>query len=294
MRRVTLRRAGCLALLCCLPLAARAAEDFEDEVEARSGGRLRVDLDAGSLEIEGHDEPVVRVDAQASGMGARNVDFELEGEGGEVRLSSDRSGFALFGGAQVRVRVRVPHRFSLDVRTRGGQVDIEDVEGDVEVRTSGGEVRVDQIVGPVRVETSGGPIHVDQVEGELRARTSGGRIRASEVSGRIDVRTSGGPLELRDVGGPVDARTSGGSIEVRFTGAPQGSLETSGGSIDVEFALGSGARLDARTSGGRVELDGELGFEGRSGPDRAEGELGGGGPALRLRTSGGNIVLRAR
>lgn len=295
-------RVGAVALALCVGLSlaalaahapgARAAEDFEDSTDAQPGGRLRVDLDAGSIQIEGQDEHEVRVDARATGIGSDDVDFELDSDDGEVRLSVDRGGLGFL--ARLGLRVRVPHRFSLEVRTAGGEVVVEEIEGEVRIRTSGGEVTVDDVIGPVDIETSGGTIRADKIQGDLRARTSGGRIRAADVSGRLEVRTSGGPLELRDVGGPVEARTSGGPIEVRFSGGPAGDLETSGGSIEVEFAAGSGARLEARTSGGRVEMDPDLVLRGRVvEPDRVEGEIGGGGPELRLRTSGGNIVLRA-
>jgi hypothetical protein len=284
-------------ILAALPLAARGAEDFEDSVDAAPGGRLRVEVDAGDVEIEGHDRDEISVDGRASGIGASGVEFELEEaeDGRAALLSVDLGGLsAVFGGPRVRLHVRVPHRTALDVRTGGGDVEIEEVDGPVRARTSGGKVEVSRIRAAVDLETSGGEIRADEIGGDLRARTSGGEIQASEVRGVLDVRTSGGPLKLIDVGGPVHGRTSGGSVDVRFTGAPEGELETSGGSIEVEFAAGSGLRLDARTSGGRVELDRELRVRGRLDPSRVEAELNGGGPPLRLRTSGGNIVIRTR
>ncbi len=284
---------GLVALLLLgAALPAAAEQDFERELAVEPGGLLRIEASGGEVEIESHDEAVVRVDARASGLGS--VDFRLEAEGSELELRADRAGLSIFGGPRVRIRVRVPRRFSLDVETQGGDVRAEELKGSLRARTSGGRVEVAEIFGPVDLESSGGEIRAEQIEGSLRARTSGGPIQVSEVSGPIDVRTSGGALEIRDVRGPVDGRTSGGPIEARFLGPPAGQLRTSGGSIELEIPADAGAEIDARTSGGRVELDSDFTLEGSVSPERVSGRLNGGGARLVLETSGGNIVITGR
>jgi DUF4097 and DUF4098 domain-containing protein YvlB len=250
-----LRRMTPPLLACLLAAHGAAAAEFEERVPAESGGRLRVQLDTGSVEVEGHDENEVRVEASSSGL-ADAMRFTLEGRGSDIELRGRRRGvMGWFSGARVRVHIRVPQAFSLDIRTGGGEVEVEGIEGTLSARTSGGEVSAREIEGPVELRTSGGEVRVEEVHGDVEARTSGGAVEISEVEGRIEAATSGGRMEIHDVSGPVDARTSGGSISVRFSGAPAGVIQTSGGGIEIEFPEGSGLRLDARTSGVGVDLD---------------------------------------
>ncbi|MEE8507979.1 MAG: DUF4097 family beta strand repeat-containing protein [Myxococcota bacterium] len=271
------------------------AKDYEDRIAARPGGRLQVDLASGSVEVESHDENEVRVDAQVGGVGARSLDFRLSGNGVDVFFSADVGGWAqLLGGTRLRVRLKVPEHYDLDIRTHGGNIEVEEIRGDVVARTSGGSVEVDEIEGNVDLRSSGGSIEAKEIRGNLVARTSGGRIRASEISGDVEARTSGGPIKITDVGGRVDLHTSGGGISVRFTDDPEGQLETSGGNIEVEFPEDAGVDLDARTSGGGVEVEHEIVVQGRLDRSRVEGKINGGGRTLQLRTSGGSIRVRAR
>ena len=53
------------------------------------------------------------------------------------------------------------------------------------------------------------------------------------------------------------------------------------------------SELDATTSGGRVELEPEIQLTGRIQPGRVKGQVGGGGPELRLATSGGNVRVES-
>jgi hypothetical protein len=284
-----------IAALSALLATPVRAVDFEESIAAREGGTLRVDLDAGSIEIESHDEPEVRVEASAS-RGWGSLDFRLTGDGTDTRLVGEAEGFFgwILGGPRIRVRVRVPPRYSLEVRTGGGSIEIEDVEGEVRASTSGGRIELKEVAGSADVRTSGGSIEAEEIEGDLSADTSGGAIRVAETTGRVEVHTSGGELEILDVRGPVSAETSGGSIALRFTGAPEGTVETSGGGIEVEFPEGAGVELDARTSGGRVEVEQGMHVRGSVDSQSVRGEINGGGPKLRLRTSGGNIRVRAR
>ena len=284
-----------LAVLLLAFAPAVAAKDFEDRIAAKPGGRLRVDLKGGSVEVESHGDNEVRVDANVRGMGSRAMDFELEGDGVDVDFSADvRAWASVFGGPQVRVRLRVPERYDVDIRTGGGDVDLEEIHGEVKARTSGGSIKVDEIEGPVFLWTSGGSIEAKAIRGDLEARTSGGRIRAAEVTGSVEAHTSGGPIKVTDVQGAVDLHTSGGEISVRFTDAPAGVLETSGGGIEVEFPEDVGASLDAKTSGGRVDVEHGIRVQGSQDPHRVVGDVNGGGRTLLLRTSGGDIRVRIR
>jgi len=287
--------------IACAGLAALAparagADDFQRSVPAEPGGTLRVRLDVGSVQVEAHAEDAVRVDARTSGAGAGRMDFELRREAETVELVGRADGLGLLsgllGGPRVHVRVRVPEAFNLDVETQGGSVDVERLAGTIRARTSGGSLGVEGAQGPVELRTSGGSIRAESVEGDLRATTSGGSIRASDVAGQVEAETSGGSITLLDVRGPVRARTAGGSITARFRGAPAGSLETSGGSVEAAFPEDAALDLDARTSGGRVEVEHPILVQGSSGPSQLAGRINGGGPTLRLRTSGGNIRVQ--
>ena len=294
MGRVAGTMALAIAILGCLAPSAMA-KDYEDRIAARPGGRLQVDLASGSVEVESHDDHEVRVDARVGGVAARSLEFRLTGNGVDVFFSADVGGWAqLLGGTRLRVRLKVPRHYDLEIRTHGGSIEIEGIRGEVVARTSGGSVEVDAIEGNVDLRSSGGSIEAKEIHGNLVARTSGGRIRGSEISGDVEARTSGGPIKITDVGGEVDLHTSGGGISVRFTDEPAGQLETSGGGSEVQFPEDAGVDLDARTRGGRVEIEHGITVRGELDPSRVVGTINGGGQTLRLRTSGGSIRVRAR
>jgi hypothetical protein len=281
--------AVCMGLLLAL---SAAADDFRESVSARSGGTLTVALPAGSIVIETHDQDSVDVEASSSGWSG-GLHFELTSDGTNAKLEG-RRGAWIFGAFGARARVRVPEHYSLELKTAGGSIEIESVQGSVKAHTSGGSIELDGAVGPVELSTSGGPIRVENVHGNTRLSTSGGGITASEVVGAVDAETSGGSIRISDIDGAVRASTSGGGISVRFSGAPAGDLGTSGGSIEVEFPEGSGAELSARTSGGQIHVEPELAVSGEIDSGRVRGRIGPGGAKLELETSGGNIRVRER
>jgi DUF4097 and DUF4098 domain-containing protein YvlB len=284
-------RGAALAALLLLSASARA-DEYRESVPAKPGGRLEVDLVMGAIEIETHDEPSVDVEADTGGWPG-GMKLTLTSDGTNAKLESS-GGVWFFGGIGARARVRVPERYSLELDTNGGSIEIEAVNGSVRAHTNGGGIELDGAVGPVELSTWGGSLRVEDVRGDTVLRTSGGKISVSEVVGTVDAETSGGSIRIGDVDGRVQARTSGGSISVRFAGAPSGVLETSGGGIEVEFPEGSGAMLEARTSGGRVYIHPDLTFTGETESSRVQGKLGSGGEPLLLETSGGNIRVRER
>ncbi len=165
--------------------------------------------------------------------------------------------------------VTVPKVFMVDIKTRGGDISVSRLNGEVKLKTSGGDIVLEEIDGEVdshtsggdievinstksvRIKTSGGDIKLENIGGPLVAKTSGGDIVLRGSKSRMDLHTSGGSIEIRDAGGEVKAHTSGGDIDVVNT---QGDVEvhTSGGDIDLRNI---GGRLDASTSGGDIKGD---------------------------------------
>jgi len=282
-----------LVLLIALmaPMSA-AADSFRASVAVDSGGRLEVDLSRGSVEVESHDSDEVEVDAEHEGIGG--FEFVLSGDSGDAELVGRGSGWLRFGAHRVRVRIKLPEAFSLDIRTGGGHVELEDLEGDVKVRTGGGSIEASDVVGDLELRTSGGDVTVDGVDGMLQIATSGGRIDVSDVTGDVEARTSGGRVRVHDVGGRVEVSSSGGPISVRFSGQPEGTISTSGGGIEVEFDEDANLDLRARTSGGRVSIDDDFYVRGSVRRSEVHGEVNDGGPSLDIQTSGGNVRIQAR
>jgi hypothetical protein len=110
------------------------------------------------------------------------------------------------------------------------------------------------------------------------------------------VNTSGGNITLRSVAQLISAHTSGGDIRAVITERLQADavLNTSGGDVDVVVVKDAGFELDASTSGGDVRANGlTITLEqGGSGKSKLRGSVNGGGPRLKLRSSGGDIKIR--
>jgi hypothetical protein len=272
-----------------------AEEHLEQSIPVSEGGTLYIDLDRGSVEVTSHDLPEVRVIASGRGWSSGMCHFTLYRQGRDVQLDGDVDGWLAGWLFPLRVEVRawVPRRYSVEITSRGGSIRVSEIGGSVAAQTGGGRVEIHRVDGAALLRTSGGRIFAEEVNGDLSARTSGGRIDLAFVNGDVEARTSGGPIEVRGAAGAVDAKTSGGGIVASFVDDPAGRLETSGGSIEVTFPEDASADLDAKTSGGRVRVDHEVTFSRPARKHHFVGEINGGGMPLVLRTSGGNIRVRA-
>lgn len=220
---------------------------------------------------------------------------------------------------QVDVLVTLPRRFSVDLQSSKsaveGAVDAGLLKAriNLDLNTSGGDIKVDDLSGTVRAGTSGGDVVIARIDGEVDARTSGGDITLRQVSARAKVHTSGGDIRVENTSGPIDAETSGGDIVIKeaarlarahtsggdvhavLTAPLQADCElsTSGGDVSVRLTPDASFNLDASTSGGEVDASGLTITIEKGGLRKSalKGRVNGGGPTLKLRTSGGDIAI---
>lgn len=280
---------------------------IEESFAVKSGGRLDLSTDLGSVEVISHEAPEVIVAIKFEGLDKDDVNVAFDHQGADLSIDTDVKR-TYWRHQRIRYSVTVPSEYDLDIETAGGSISVEDVKGKIDAETSGGSLYFNHIVGDIKGHTSGGSIDVKDADGKVNIDTSGGSIEVRKVTGDVDADTSGGSVRIADVGGRVNAETSGGSIRIENVIAGV-EAHTSGGSVTAEFGQQPGGDIILSTSGGGVtvglpedatmtvsayapRIRSQLPVDGvTTAKRRLRGDINGGGPELSLETSGGNIYI---
>jgi DUF4097 and DUF4098 domain-containing protein YvlB len=299
--------------------ASPAAAEYrvERQMTLRPGGTFMLDSDTGAVTITG-DSPsgaLISITSRRDDFASRyDVRFQ-EGSDG-ITVSVKRRGtwlsdlFRYSWGDNTRILIRVPRSTSTTIgtgggsirasalgaaklRTSGGSIDAEEFAGQALLSTSGGSIAVRAVGGNLDADTSGGSIRASDIRGAVRVNTSGGSIVVENATGDVRASTSGGGVRVTGAGGRVDAHTSGGSVDVLFIrgNARGGDLATSGGGITAGVDPGVGLTIEAASSGGGVNADLPVTIRGAVSRSELKGDLNGGGPLLRMYSSGGGVRI---
>ncbi|HYJ79653.1 MAG TPA: M56 family metallopeptidase, partial [Longimicrobiaceae bacterium] len=284
---------------------------FEREFTARPGERITLDLQAhADVTVEAWDRATVLVRSQL--YGPRDLRVEAERRGGEVRVHTRllrREGVR----GELKMTVRVPRRFDVDVFTQGGGVDVRGVTGTFTGTTQGGGLSFTDARGTVRMTTEGGGASI--TDSELRGvlRTEGGGTVLSGNRGDLDIRSEGGPTihtsregtntitttsthdytydEGSGVGcAPPCTSVSRAGGQVVLPSAPGGaSVSTGGGQIRIGPA---GGNVRANTGGGAITLESVDGsVRATTGSGAVNARLVGDGGDVEITTGSGTVTL---
>lgn len=296
---LTLSLAATLAVL-VVPAVHAAEFRMEKTLSLASGGVLDLKTDAGRVSVRGTSRSDVQVIVSSDDEGlADKYDFSFEERGDRVVIRVEKRGnftsrwFSWKDSPEFDIEV--PRRSSLEIRTSGGRISARDIDGTADLHTSGGRIELETISGTVDASTSGGSISATELGATADLSSSGGSIGVEGIAGDLKVKTSGGSIDISDAGGRVNANTSGGSVTASFTpgNSAGGSLSSSGGRITAYIDATAALDLDASSSGGGVTVDLPVTVQGRMSRRAVRGSLNGGGPLLRLHTSGGGVRVKA-
>lgn len=183
--------------------------------------------------------------------------------------------------------VTLPEIFSVQARTRGGDITVDNLQGEIEVSTSGGDLELTHLSGKIFATTSGGDIDCEDIGGRVVVVTSGGSIDVENISGKLNATTSGGDISVENIQGAVFVSTSGGDIDLVDLVGREISATTSGGDITATD-LTANTTIDLHTSSGNVEMeliDGDLEASTSGGDIDMEDMRG----AVKVWTSGGSV-----
>jgi hypothetical protein len=291
-------------------LQAKITRTVEKSFTVQPGGNLKVKTSGGDIKVltgTGNEVKVTATerihadtDANADEL-LKDLELTIEQQGNDVSAIAkyDRQGGWHVGNwppVNVSFTVVVPSKFNVDLGTSGGVITLQSISGHARLRTSGGDLKFDRVEGEVDGNTSGGDIELHEGTANVHLSTSGGNIHVDRAGGEADLSTSGGDIIINSVQGRLTATTSGGNVKASIEGALKGDckLTTSGGEVIVNVDKNAAFNLKAHTSGGDVDAAGITISIDRGGLRKSSlaGKVNGGGPELYLGSSGGDIRIR--
>lgn len=206
-----------------------------------------------------------------------------------------------------RFEIIIPKNYSIDTKTKGGDITALKINGVIKMQTAGGDLEGDQIQGDIVWHTTGGDVSIENSGGKIDIQTEGGDIELENIKSEIKIRSSGGDIQVYNLQGSGSAKTSGGDIDINLLEGTHFAAVTSGGditidnsSIDIQAKTFGGDiriskaayKLELNTSGGDISLDrleGDLSAE-SSGGDIAAGNIIG---SAFIKTAGGDITVKS-
>ena len=104
-----------LGITFAVALGAKA-EELQQSFPAAEGGRLRIALDYGQVQVVPVEGEEVRIEARARGVGASGVHFDAHSEGGDVVLTTRSEPWVAWLQSLPRIQVRafVPASWSVE------------------------------------------------------------------------------------------------------------------------------------------------------------------------------------
>jgi DUF4097 and DUF4098 domain-containing protein YvlB len=225
------------------------------------GKNLLVDISSGDVKVTYWDKEEVYVKILGDEDAMEKMDFTLEGNDEEVKVTGKKisSISSWFSNVDVEVEIKVPSNFNLDINTAGGDVKCGGITGKAELNTSGGDVWADKFSGNLNASTSGGNIFLFCRDAKINAETSGGDIKV-EYEGEnkeIDVSTSGGDIEItlpKEFKAAMELSTSGGDVSCSLN---MSNVKKSSGSRLIGDLNGGGEKFWVHTSGGDITVKGK-------------------------------------
>ncbi len=184
----------------------------------------------------------------------KKIHTELKSNDNGYKLSNDINHKIHFrhGLKSINYILDVPKEISIALSVLGGDLNINNITGEIELVTTGGDVILEKLNGKIFINTLGGDVNSFNLEGNIEIKSAGGDIECKEITGNTEIETMGGDIILELIRGVIKAETLGGDIKINeFNGKLVG-LETFGGDIEIIRIVGD---VNSETLGGDIEID---------------------------------------
>lgn len=243
--------------LIALPLIS---SNLQKEFKVREGQKLDIDLKTGgSITITGWEKNILQVKVTFRNHDETIPRIEMKQSGDVVSIESEFDPMENGNHRSPKLDIYLPYRFDLKIKTMGGEISLDQIQGEFEGKTMGGSLSFSHLKGRIDMTTMGGNISLKESDIDGSIKTMGGRVVLENVIGDIKGSSMGGNVVYKNVrtrkgestGKVVKITTMGGSINVdqALEGAD---VHTMGGKIHIKHAR---QFVKAKTMGGDITID---------------------------------------
>lgn len=301
---------GLVTFVCASPAFAVIERLTEKTFAATAGVEIKASTFSGSISVvpSETDEVHIRVRHAFDGDDEKAADAQLAKI--DIAIAQSKDGVTLeikyrnalrwawetWPPAAIAVEIKAPRTCRLDLRTREGGITVGAMAGVVVARTLSGPVFIGEFEGAVTASSERGDVSVTACTGELKIETGSGNLLVGRAGARAELRGKGGAIEVQRASGAVIAEGDGADLKVGFVHPvfQASELHASGGDVIVNFDPRSACTIDAgssRWSTVRVRALPLAITKGGDGTPALSATLNGGGPAIKIRASGGGVRL---
>lgn len=174
------------------------------------------------------------------------------------------------------IEMDLPKNVNLEIQLLGGDISLNDIQGESILETLGGDIQIDKHKGRIETKTEGGSIDLKLIDGVLKGHSFGGSINLIRSKGNLSSSSIGGDIRMEKLDGIIESQTSGGSIAMVDITGIEINCQSSGGDINCNDITGdviiknsgqgihienANGNLDIESTGGNIfikELNGSL------------------------------------
>ncbi|CCQ10503.1 lipoprotein, putative [Pseudoalteromonas luteoviolacea B = ATCC 29581] len=231
-KKLTLLAVGLSLSGCVIHIDAnsgkRATERLTETLtlDAKTLSTLNADLVAGDITIRGIEGlDTITVEASILTTKEKNYEFSLTKSGKTAELIAHHNdGISWYSGNSPRIDlvVNVPSHFNLDIEDGSGDIDIQNVNGDLIIDDNSGDIdiiggnniEIEDGSGSINIVDSKGNVTLDDGSGDIRVVNVAGKVKIDDGSGDIVVDGANG-LEIVDAGsGDLSINNINGKVQI--------------------------------------------------------------------------------
>lgn len=199
---------------------------------------------------------------------------------------------------------------AVDIKSRNDQVVVEDITGPATISNEFGNVEARRVTGKLELKHRNGSIDLEEIKGDTRVKTEFGSITAKEIQGSLGIEARMTSVDVahvennltienqfqyvnvEDVKGTLSVENHNGNVDISYAESPRNNIRVSNkfGEVKLVMPASSSFSINARTSFASVSTDFEE-LRRRNDPERntLTGQIGSGGPEIRIDNQNGNI-----
>ncbi|TPG67369.1 DUF4097 family beta strand repeat-containing protein [Hymenobacter nivis] len=149
----------------------------------------------------------------------------------------------------------------------------------------------------LRLSTITGDLDLQDLTGEITAKTVSGDLQFAGLSGAVTARTISGDANVAHRGPrAVNVKTVSGDVKLTTENSSATDVASVSGDVDVRWPAAEGADLNLRSITGEVYADPAVAFSNRRAHSligyTLKGTLGSGGPLVQIESVSGDVFFR--